>query len=866
MLRFLAVTLVVLVALAPLLQAYAITSAPITIDGDLSDWAGVRADPQNSSIDTQRSDPDPDYPSVPDRDVYLVNATWDADYLYLAFRRTSGGTKAIVFGAYIDLGGDGLLQNEDVVCTWKVNQSASGRFADAHAPSPTAMILRYNQAIVGKDGPYLHPGGDPMGYDGETPDGWADVQSGQILPQEPMDGWMAENGIEFEGRVAWDDLGVPAGSPISIHFVDAGGESFGTKWVPSDTHKWIGNPPQYLEENRGQVEDNIDDIWWLRLNAVDVAPDNTGGGEDGDTLVYPHMVKNSGNTTATFDLTAASSAGWAVAVTDTGDAPLAAVTLAPGATAVVRVHVTIPPGIPDGTKDTTTLTATSRSDSTVTDSAKDYTTAGRVTVTPDQARTMAPGQTILYTFTIANNLSGSTRTFDLATASTLGWDRTITDLNGTPVSSVALASGGTTQVVVAVSVPATATIGSQDVMRLTATLSGNRAVSGSATGATTVRAGLTVTPDLQAVAGVGAFVDYRHTVTNSWPETRTVTLSFSDVRSWPVRFYAPDGVTRITTLTIGPNGAAADFIARLEVPGTAGTGDADTTVVTATVVGAPTVTASATDRTTVRTLAIYDSGGYANQETTFTLTETAWARATGLAPGSQVYFIWRDTLGYVRRTSSLRTVDTGGMAFDSYPTLPADETGPWVLELYSSKDAPLETSAFSVKWKAAITALSATDAPSVGGTVSVTASVENRIGRDITGSTMTYVIWWDENGDGVFGAGDVWIDSAGAPHAWDGVSAVSTHVTPSIDVTGNATWSESSPWTVANTLFPNQGTYRVTATWTEGDGTVIDTKTSEFYSIPALGWPLSVLAALSGAAWLWRRRERPAGAGPAVVA
>ena len=50
------------------------------------------------------------------------------------------------------------------------------------------------------------------------------------------------------------------------------------------------------------------------------------------------------------------------------------------------------------------------------------------------------------------------------------------------------------------------------------------------------------------------------------------------------------------------------------------------------------------------------------------------------------------------------------------------------------------------------------------------------------------------------------------------------------------------------------------------DGTLIDTKTSEFYSIPALGWPLSVLAALLGAAWLWRRRERSAGAGPAVRA
>ncbi|MDZ4180555.1 MAG: hypothetical protein U1E29_15225, partial [Coriobacteriia bacterium] len=68
-------------------------------------------------------------------------------------------------------------------------------------------------------------------------------------------------------------------------------------------------------------------------------------------------------------------------------------------------------------------------------------------------------------------------------------------------------------------------------------------------------------------------------------------------------------------------------------------------------------------------------------------------------------------------------------------------------------------------------------------------------------------------------------------------------------------WTEPAPWQVSNAGFPNQGTYRVSATWTTGSGQVIDTRVTEFYSIPAMGWPLFALALAAGLAFMWRRGD-----------
>lgn len=844
-------------------SASAITSTTIAIDQDYSDWTGVFADPQNVTRDTQVTDPDPDYPSQPDRDVYLVGTTWDSRFLYIYMRRTAGGTKAIAFGAYIDLGGDGLLQDSDVVVDWVVQQSSSGSHADAHASSPSAHIFRYNQARNGVNGPYLYPDGDPMGHDGETPDGWANIQSGNINPVDAMDGYLSADGIEFEGRVAWSDLGVPAGSPIAIHFADANGETWGKAGTPSNTHKWIGNPPQWMEENRGQLEDNVDPIWWLRKRGVTLTSDHFGSAIQSSTIPYDHVITNTSNTTETFDLTAVSDAGWTHSITTTGGAQISTVTLAPGESRTVRLNVNVPPGIPDNTYDHTVLTATCQSDPLVTASNTDTTKAGRitVTVTPDGNGSIAPGQTISYTFNVQNNMSLS-GLFDLTTTGTAGFETHVYRADGTtPLSSVTLGSGEMTQVVVSISVPPTATVGTQDVTKLFATYRNDPSVISFARADTTVLGPLTITPNNTAYGGIGTSVDYLHTITNSWPTSRTVTLSYTDSHNWPVAFYLPDGVTRITTIGVGPYGATADIIARVSVPTTASYPATDYARITAT---AGTSSASATDTTIVRRLATYADEACSVPATSFYLTDEVHARGTGLSSNSTVYFVWKSPSGTIMRTSPPRTVDAGGLAWDDYSSTATDTVGGWTVELRQTSPTGtlLDSQPFALQYKAEITSVEASDAPSVAATLGISSSVANEISREITSSTMTYLVWWDSNGNATYDSGDISIDSTGAPHPYS--ATATTHITSIASVPASGTWSESTPWLLNNRQFPNQGNYNVTATWRTSTGGIIDVKTTQFYSIPTLGWPL-MLVFLAGGGWLmWRRHPWPVAGGVAA--
>jgi len=472
---------------------------------------------------------------------------------------------------------------------------------------------------------------------------------------------------------------------------------------------------------------------------------------------------------------------------------------------------------------------------------------------------MAPGQYVDYTFTVQNNMPG-TEVYDLTTSSTLGFPADIYDQYGNPLSSVSLGAGASTTVVVRVTVPAGATLGTQDVMRLTATSHDDPYLYSSATGTTTVASGIAIDPNNTGYGGAGAWMQYTHTITNSWPSDRTVALSALSSQGWLVKIYDSGGVTEVTSINVGPNGDTEDVIVRVYVPPGVAEGTIDVTTITASAPGSPPDTA--TDTTTVRRLLTYADAGFINDEDQFLIGDTVFARATGLTPKSDVYYVWIDANGTVVRTSATLKVDTQGMVFDDYPTLETDPTGSWTVQLYTSGGTLLESYPFTVGFDAEISALSATNAPQVNTPVTVSSSVTNDNSVTITNSQATYLIWWDSNGNGTFNAGDLYIDAAGTPRTWDGTTAIAyTYTNTDIaDVPGGGTVTCPS-WQVSNINFPNQGTYNVTMTWTESDGTYIDDLTTQFYSVPTLGWPLLTLA-LAGTGLLVARRRSRLARGP----
>jgi uncharacterized repeat protein (TIGR01451 family) len=133
--------------------------------------------------------------------------------------------------------------------------------------------------------------------------------------------------------------------------------------------------------------------------SVDIAPNRNGTGTPGGTIRYQHTVTNTGNVGDTFLLSAVSPNGWSYAFFDLANNPLAAVTLAPGASQDVIVQISIPGGVPLGTVETGTVRVTGNATG-ATDMVTDVTTivAGNLVLTKsvNPAGAQLPGTVLSY--------------------------------------------------------------------------------------------------------------------------------------------------------------------------------------------------------------------------------------------------------------------------------------------------------------------------------------------------------------------------------------------------------------------------------------------------------------------------------------
>ncbi|MDI6713020.1 MAG: hypothetical protein QMD96_07260 [Anaerosomatales bacterium] len=763
--------------LAPALPTIALVRTTITIDGAFADWARVFEDPANCTYD-----PAGDSGSA-NTDLTVVAATYDGTYLYHYIRRaaTGGGAAAPEYTVYLDLDGDGRLKSTDMAVVYKLtggNTFSSGTLY-RYVPSDPAN-------------------GDPMPGDAGRPAGSLGTQVAAAIS-----GAGAPGGVELETRIPLSALAVPSDTPIGMQFTSKLGSA-------SDSAAVVA----------------------LRRYGVSVEPDRASGASADTTVTYVHTVTNLGNTPATFLLSASSSKKWAVTITlaATGS-EVSTVALAPGASVDIAVLLKVPANAADGTRDTLTITATHTDVPSATDSATDVTTIGPVLVIPDQYGSMAPGQTITYRNTVTNNTE-ETRTIALTATSDKGWPAEIRDEAGaSAVTSVTLAPHASTVVSVLVQVPAGAALGTVNVTTIQGQVVGAPNLKGKGYDTTTARAALSVTPAAaSAPAGAGSSVSYRHTVVNSWPTTRTVTLSAASSRGWTVQVLAADGITPITSLTLGPNGAGVEVVVRVRVPAGTASGTVDDTTLTCS--SAP-HTATAVDRTTVSSLATYGVGGFGSPQDTFQLGDIVYARGMGLAAGTQVRFRWADPSGTVVRTSNLINADSTGVAQDAYTIGATAPVGTWTITLLNSTGSVIATVPFYVGYRARISALTVTGGDAVESTLTVSTTFANEGAVALTNTSARWVIWRDEDSDGAFGPDDGYLAADGSWQTY-GTGSGYTHESTGLSVSSGA--QATLTWTAPTISLPAAGEYLVSATWTAASGLTIARAETIFTAVPGVPW------------------------------
>lgn len=825
-LSFIALTFLIVIFIAfAVNMAQPMVKLTINIDGSFIDWMPVFSDSDNFIYDTVGvSDPDYSNPYSASRDVKQCAVTWDNTYLYLYEKRVAAATSAWTQWYFFDLDGDGTLTATDKVLVINVN---------GEAYQASASYLEYYTPASA--------GGDPVTGDGVCEPGTPGTTIGYGgAPKSPiLDFDCRVTGLESEVKIAWSELGIAAGSPIALHF------SCGKGFKYSDEH---------CEDNAGPFSS--------LYHSVDIRPDNYGSGQADTTVTYTHVITNNGNATDTIDLTVFSPHSWPVTFYDASGTVISSVTLVRDRSTTITVKVHIPAGTSAGTQDDTEIKATVSGgdpyDPEDYDTAYDYTKCGSMAIIPDNASYASTGTVVPYRHTVYNN-TDSTLTVNLTASTNHTWTATVFDVTGnTTITTVTAGPNSSVGIVLKVSVPTTATAGTIDQATVRGVAyQGSNTYVDSARDLTTVWPRLQIWPDNSGSHGPGRFLTYNHSLAWSWNTTATINLSSASSQGWTVYIYDSGGINTTSAVTMGPF-STADIVVRVLIPSSATSGTVDNTTITATWSESSTVRDTALDRSTVVRLMTFSDSGLTHPETVFRLGDAVYAQGFFLTTESYYYFKWFDPTHEV-------TTSPGQMALDSaadhhYHLLATDQIGEWTVYLMNTDGVTtLAASKFTVTFDGVITKLIATNADAAGQLIYVDSAVRNNSAATITASSINYYIWWDTNGDEVFDAGDLYILPTGDSTTYSGSGLTTTHNTTGVTVGPDGTWDDpqngGQGWSISNEQFPYQGNYKVTATWKTSAGVFIDEKTSTFYSVPTLGFPLLVLLGGGGVYLLYRKRN-----------
>jgi uncharacterized membrane protein len=301
-------------------------------------------------------------------------------------------------------------------------------------------------------------------------------------------------------------LSPPEGTPITLEE----GEAISVTLTVS------GLEPGYMDEatitavsNTGLERSVVDTTRVSQEAGVAIGNSESGDGRPGETVVYSHVLTNTGDGPDSYSLTYLNDdpAGWTITID-----PAQTAQLMPGATTPFTVSVTIPQGVISGTIHQVMIQAASMADPDVTDTLTNTTAVGvepGLSLTPGESRIISSsGVTEVYTHTLSNLGNGTELVTFSASSSLPDWNVTVEP------PSMSLPPFASDTVTVSVSVP-TAAGGLSHTAVITA--AGASGVTATAVNTTTVQAVYTVLigPDRTAAAEPGEMVFFSHTVTNT---------------------------------------------------------------------------------------------------------------------------------------------------------------------------------------------------------------------------------------------------------------------------------------------------------------------------------------------------------------
>jgi hypothetical protein len=320
-------------------------------------------------------------------------------------------------------------------------------------------------------------------------------------------------------------------------------------------------------------------------NGVLLEPDYDRTGLAGSDVVYAHTLTNLGNITDNFTITANGNPGWLTAYSPTN------ITLGAGLTTTVYVTVTIPPGSTPAMLDTTTITATSDTDTNLSDTAVDITRVQQehsLSFTADETQTTDAGININYQHTLQNT-GNYTDTFQITAVSGSSWAASVAP------PTITLAAGQSTIINVELAVPAGAT-GRTDIMNVTASSVVSPTATGSVVDTTRVNGTISnpniiIAPNNTSSGAPGQTITYQHTITNTGDTLEDFSLTAVSNQGWVV-------TVNPLNIRLAIN-ETAPVTVTLTVPITAPNGVTDITTVTAASDTDNTINDTATDTTTV---------------------------------------------------------------------------------------------------------------------------------------------------------------------------------------------------------------------------------------------------------------------------